>query len=299
MTKLCEGRVALVTGAARGIGRQYALMLAAHGAKVVVNDLGGSADGSGTDTSPAQQVVMEIRNAGGEAVADGHDVSSWSGSKAMIDTAINEFGQLDVLVNNAGILRDRMLVNMEEAEWDNVINVHLKGTFAPTHHAATYWRGRNKQTGAPLDARVINTSSVSGLYGNIGQCNYGTAKAGIAAFTVIASRELARYGVTVNAIAPVANTRMTENLREYTGEEKLRRDPRWIAPVVTWLASAKSSSVTGRVIEAGNGIVAIAEGWHRGPTVEQMSDPAAVGPVLIDMVARARKNAGMDGADLD
>jgi NAD(P)-dependent dehydrogenase (short-subunit alcohol dehydrogenase family) len=299
MAKLCEGRVVLVTGAGRGIGREYALMLAAHGAKVVVNDLGGSRDGSGTDTSPAQQVVREISQAGGKAVADGNDVSSWSGSKAMIDTAINEFGQLDVLVNNAGILRDRMLVNMQEAEWDDVMKVHLKGTFAPTHHAATYWRDRSKQAGAPIDARVINTSSVSGIYGNVGQCNYGAAKAGIATFTVIASRELSRYGVTVNAIAPVANTRLTEDLREYTEEEKMRRDPRWIAPVVTWLASKESSSVTGRVIEAGNGIIAIAEGWHRGPTIKQMADPVAVGPVLTEMVARARKNAGINGADLD
>jgi NAD(P)-dependent dehydrogenase (short-subunit alcohol dehydrogenase family) len=299
MTKLCEGRVALVTGAGRGIGRQYALMLAAHGAKVVVNDLGGSLDGSGTDTSPAQQVASEIRGAGGQAVVDGNDVSSWSGSKAMIDTAINEFGQLDVLVNNAGILRDRMLVNMQEAEWDDVVKVHLKGTFAPTHHAAAYWRDRSKQAGAPIDARVINTSSVSGIYGNIGQCNYGAAKAGIAMFTVIASRELARHGVTVNAIAPIATTRLTENLREYTEEEKLRRDPRWIAPVVTWLASTESSSVTGRIIEAGNGIVAIAEGWHRGPTIAQMADPVALGPMLMDLVAHARKNAGINGADLD
>ena len=298
MAKLCEGRVVLVTGAGRGIGREYALMLAAHGAKVVVNDLGGSRDGSGTDNSPAQQVVREISEAGGKAVADGNDVSSWSGSKAMIDTAINEFGRLDVLVNNAGILRDRMLVNMQEAEWDDVIKVHLKGTFAPTHHAAAYWRDRSKQAGAPIDARVINTSSVSGIYGNIGQCNYGAAKAGIATFTVIAALELARYGVTVNAIAPVANTRLTEDLREYTEEEKLRRNPRWIAPVVTWLASTESSTVTGRVIEAGNGIIAIAEGWHRGPTTGQISDPVAVGSVLTDLVARARKNAGMNGADL-
>jgi NAD(P)-dependent dehydrogenase (short-subunit alcohol dehydrogenase family) len=298
MAKLCEGRVVLVTGAGRGIGREYALMLAAHGAKVVVNDLGGSRDGSGTDTSPAQQIVREISQAGGKAVADSNDVSSWSGSKAMIDTAINEFGQLDVLVNNAGILRDRMLVNMQEAEWDDVMKVHLKGTFAPTHYAAAYWRDRSAQAGAPIDARVINTTSVSGIYGNIGQCNYGAAKAGIAAFTVIASRELSRYGVTVNAIAPVANTRLTEDLREYTEEEKLRRNPRWIAPVVTWLASTESSTVTGRVIEAGNGIIAIAEGWHRGPTIRQISDPVAVGSVLTDLVARARKNAGMNGADL-
>lgn len=169
----------------------------------------------------------------------------------------------------------------------------------PTHHAAAYWRDRSKQTGAPLNVRVINTSSVSGIYGNIGQCNYGAAKAGIAMFSIIASRELARYGITVNAIAPIANTRLTENLREYTEEDRRRRDPSWVAPVVTWLASTESSSITGRVIEAGNGIIAVAEGWHRGPTSKQTDDPVAVGPVLMNMVARARKNAGMDGADLD
>jgi NAD(P)-dependent dehydrogenase (short-subunit alcohol dehydrogenase family) len=299
MSKLCEGRVAIVTGAGRGIGREYSLMLAAHGAKVVVNDLGGGLDGVGADTTLAQQVVDEIRAAGGEAVADGNDVSDWNGAKALIGKAVESFGRLDVLVNNAGILRDRMLMNMEEAEWDAVMKVHLKGTFAPSRHAAAYWREESKRLGTPLDARIINTSSVSGIYGNIGQSNYGTAKAGIATFTIIASRELSRYGVTVNAIAPVANTRLTENLREYTEEEKRRRDPRWIAPVVTWLASAESSSVSGRVIESGNGIMAVAEGWHRGPAVDQMEDPVALGPVLLDMVRRARKNAGINGADLD
>ena len=299
MSKLCEGRVVIVTGAARGIGREYALMLAAHGAKVVVNDLGGALDGVGADATPAQQVVNEIRAAGGEAVVDGNDVSDWNGAKALIGKTLESFGRLDVLVNNAGILRDRMITNMEEAEWDAVMKVHLKGTFAPTRHAAAYWREESKRRGAPLDARVINTSSVSGIYGNIGQANYGSAKAGIATFTIIASRELRRYGVTVNAIAPVANTRLTENLREYTEEEKRRRDPRWIAPVVTWLASAESSGISGRVIESGNGIMAVAEGWHRGPTVDQMEDPAAIGPVLIGLVERARKNAGINGADLD
>jgi NAD(P)-dependent dehydrogenase (short-subunit alcohol dehydrogenase family) len=299
MVRLCEGRVAIVTGAGRGIGREYALMLAEHGAKVVINDLGGSLDGSGADTSPAQQVANEIRAKGGEAVADTNDVSDWSGAKSMINTAIESFGRLDVLVNNAGILRDRTLVNMEEAEWDSVIKVHLKGTFAPTRHAIAYWRDQAKQAGGPVNARVINTSSVSGLYGNFGQANYGAAKAGIAAFTVIASLEVRRYGVTVNAIAPIANTRLTENLRAYTDEERIRRDPRWIAPVVTWLASAESSGINGRVIEAGNGIFAIAEGWHRGPQIDQIDDPVALGPILTDMVARARKNAGMNGKDLD
>jgi NAD(P)-dependent dehydrogenase (short-subunit alcohol dehydrogenase family) len=299
MSKLCNDRVVIVTGAGRGIGREYALMLAAHGAKVVVNDLGGALDGVGADTTPAQQVVDEIRAAGGEAVADANDVSDWNGAKALIDKAVQIFGKLDVLVNNAGILRDRMLINMEEAEWDAVMKVHLKGTFAPCRHAAAYFREESKRQGGPLDARIINTSSVSGIYGNIGQCNYGAAKAGIATFTIIAARELSRYGVTVNAIAPVANTRLTENLREYTEEEKRRRDPRWIAPVVTWLASAEASGVTGRVIEAGNGIMAVAEGWHRGPMVEQMEDPVALGPVLMNMVQHARKNAGINGADLD
>lgn len=297
MSKLCEDRVVIVTGAGRGIGREYALMLAQHGAKVVVNDLGGALDGAGSDATPAQQVVDEIRAMGGEAVADDNDVSDWNGARAMIDKAISAFGKLDVLVNNAGILRDRMLMNMEEAEWDAVMKVHLKGTFAPSRHAAAYFREESKRKGVPLNVRIINTSSVSGIYGNIGQANYGSAKAGIATFTIIASRELARYGVTVNAIAPVANTRLTENLREYTDEEKRRRDPRWIAPVVTWLASAESSGVTGRVIEAGNGIVAVAEGWHRGPCIEQMEDPVALGPVLADMVKHARKNAAINGAD--
>jgi NAD(P)-dependent dehydrogenase (short-subunit alcohol dehydrogenase family) len=297
LIRLCEGRVAIVTGAARGIGREYALMLASHGAKVVINDIGGTSAGAGADASLAQQVANEIRAKGGEAIADSNDVSDWNGAKSMIDNAIEAFGRLDVLVNNAGILRDRTLVNMEESEWDTVIKVHLKGTFAPTRHAVAYWRDQVKRTGAPVDARVINTSSVSGIYGNFGQTNYGAAKAGIAAFTVIASLEVERYGVTVNAIAPVAHTRLTEKLREYTDEERNRRDPRWVAPVVTWLASVDSSEITGRVIEAGNGIVAVAEGWHRGPVVNQMDDPVALGPILKQMVAQARKNAGMNGMD--
>jgi NAD(P)-dependent dehydrogenase (short-subunit alcohol dehydrogenase family) len=293
MTRLCEGRVVLVTGAGRGIGREYALMLAEHGAKVVVNDLGGDLDGTGADASPAQKVVEEICKRGGEAVADGHDVSDWNGARAMIERAIESFGRLDVLINNAGILRDRMLVNMEEAEWDAVIKVHLKGTFAPTRHAAVYWREQVKKAGSQINARVINTTSVSGIYGNIGQTNYGAAKAAIASFSITAARELGRYGVTVNVIAPIANTRLTENLREYTNEERLRREPRWIAPVVVWLASAESGAINGRVIEAGNGIFAVAEGWHRGPTIEQTDDPVALGPVLTQMVTRARKNAGI------
>ena len=263
MARLCEGRVAIVTGAARGVGREHALGLARHGARVVVNDLGGAVDGTGTDKSPAQQVVEEIKAMGGEAVVNGDDVSSWNGAKNMIDQAIETFGTLDVVVNNAGILRDRMLVNMTEDEWDSVIQVHLKGTFAPSRHAAAYWRQTSKDTGEKVNARIINTSSTSGLYGNVGQTNYGAAKAGIAAFTIIAARELGRIGVTVNSISPTAYTRMTDNLREYTEEDIERRDPRWVSPTIVYLSSAEANDITGRVIQAGNGRVAVCEGWRR------------------------------------
>ena len=215
MSGLCESRIAIVTGAARGVGRENALLLAKEGAKVVVNDLGGAVDGSGADKTPAQQVADEIIAAGGEAVVNGDDVSSWNGAKNMIDQAVDTFGKLDILVNNAGILRDRMLVNMTEEEWDSVIQVHLKGTFAPARHAASYWRGRSKEIDGPVHGRIINTTSTSGIYGNVGQTNYGAAKAGIAAFTIIAARELRRIGVTVNAVSPSAYTRMTDSLREY------------------------------------------------------------------------------------
>ena len=226
MARLCEGRVAIVTGGARGVGREHCLMLAEHGAKVVVNDLGGDRAGKGNDVGPAQQVVNEIKAKGGEAVANGDDVSDWNGAKRMIDQAVSAFGKLDAVVLNAGILRDRMLVNMTEDEWDAVIKVHLKGTFAPARHAAAYWRDQAKIKGGPVDARIITTTSVSGIYGNIGQTNYGAAKAAIASFTIIAARELGRYGVTVNSISPSAFTRMTEDLREYSEEDKKRRDPK-------------------------------------------------------------------------
>ncbi len=300
MSTFCEDRVCIVTGAGRGIGKEYALMLAAHGAKVVVNDLGGARDGVGSDLGPADEVVQEIKAAGGEAVANGSDVSDFASAKQMIDQAIETYGQLDVLVNNAGILRDRMLVNMEESEWDAVIQVHLKGTFAPAHHAAAYWRNQSK-AGTPIDARLINTTSVSGIYGNAGQTNYGAAKAGIAAFSVIASRELKRYGITVNCIAPGALTRLTEDLQpgEITDEMRERQSPRWIAPIVTWLASRESSDVTGRVFEASGGVLAIAEGWHRGPRVDPVEDPTTLGPIVRDMVKQARLNAGMNGEDQD
>ena len=211
MARLCEGKIAIVTGAGRGIGREHALSLASQGAKVVVNDLGGNIYGSGGDLSPAEQVVQEIKGMGGEAVANGDSVSDWAGAERLINTAIETFGDLNIVVNNAGILRDRMLFSMSEAECDAVINVHLKGTFAPTRFACVYWREQSK-AGKPVSGRIINTTSVSGIYGNPGQTNYGAAKAGIASFTNIAALEMARYGVTVNAVAPVALTRMTEGL---------------------------------------------------------------------------------------
>ena len=297
MSKLCEGRVAIVTGAGRGIGREHALMLAEHGANVVVNDLGGEVDGTGGTLSPAQEVVGEIKDMGGEAIANGDDVSDWEGSQRLVNMAIENFGGLDVVVNNAGILRDRMLTNMTESEWDAVIKVHLKGTFAPARWAAAYWRERSK-AGETNDARIINTSSVSGIYGNPGQTNYGAAKAGIAAFTVIAAQELHRYGVIVNAIAPGALTRMTENLGmgdlDEQGKESM--SPRWIAPICTWLASAESSQVTGRVFEASGQVLGVANMWHRGPVAEPVDDPTEIGPMVQKLMADAQPNSDMDGA---
>ena len=301
MTRLCEGRIVIVTGAGRGIGREHALMLAAHGARVVVNDLGGGRDGSGASAGPAEEVVAAIKAAGGGAIVNADDVSDWQGAERMVRQAVDTFGGLDVVVNNAGILRDRMLVNMTEAEWDAVIKVHLKGTFGPTHFAAAYWRDRSKQTGKAVQARIINTTSVSGIYGNAGQTNYGAAKAGIAAMTIIAARELGRYGITVNAVAPGALTRMTEDLGmgKADAEAQATMHPRWIAPIVTWLASVDAGHVTGRVFEASGKVFGIAEGWHRGPVVAPLDDPTKLGPVVTDLLQRARKNADMNGQDFD
>jgi len=296
MAKLCAGRVVVVTGAGRGIGREHALSLARHGALVVVNDLGAGVDGSGGDVSPANQVVAEIEAMGGKAISNGDDISSFDGAERLIKAAVDTFGDLHGVVNNAGILRDRMMANMSELEWDSVIKVHLKGTFAPAHFAAAYWRDQSK-AGKPVDGRIINTTSVSGLYGNIGQANYGAAKAGIAAFTVISALELERYGVTVNAVAPVALTRMTENLQPTppTDEEREAQSPRWIAPIVTWLASAESKGVTGRVFEASGRTFAVAEGWVRGPSHDPVDDPTRLGPIVEELLGKSRANSGMDG----
>jgi NAD(P)-dependent dehydrogenase (short-subunit alcohol dehydrogenase family) len=283
---LCDGRVCIVTGAGRGLGREYALSLAQHGAKVVINDVGASRDGSGHDSTPAEEVAAEIRALGGEAESNGDDISSWEGAAALVKQALTAFGGLDVLINNAGILRDRMLFSMSEEDWDAVIRVHLKGTFAPSRHAAEYWRQRAKE-GHANDARLINTTSVSGLYANVGQTNYGSAKAGIACFTQIAAQELARYGVTVNAVAPGAVTRLTEDL-PMSDDLRSRFSAASVAPVVTWLASVDSADVTGQVIEASGLVLAVAEGWHRGPSTEPVPEPGDVGPAVRDLIAAAR-----------
>jgi NAD(P)-dependent dehydrogenase (short-subunit alcohol dehydrogenase family) len=295
---ICDGRVVIVTGAGRGIGREHALAFAAEGAKVVVNDLGGDTTGEGADLSPAQQTVEDIKAMGGEAVVNGDNVADFEGAKRIVQTAVDSFGRLDTLVNNAGILRDRMLVNMTEAEWDAVIAVHLKGTFGPTRHAAEYWREQTK-AGENVDARIINTSSPSGLFGNAGQTNYGAAKAGIASFTQICALELGRYGVSANAIAPVARTRMTENLGMGPAPEDAQfdaLDPANISPLVVWLGSNESKDVTGRVFLVAGDRIGVAEGWHRGPTAENHGlrwEPSKLGDIVPKLVADARPNAGM------
>jgi len=298
VAKLCEGRVAVVTGAGRGIGREHALSLASQGAKVVVNDLGGNVDGSGGDLSPADQVVAEIKAMGGEAVSNGDDISSWEGSQRLINTAVESFGDLNIVVNNAGILRDRMLTNMSEAEWDAVIKVHLKGTAGPSHFAAAYWRDRSK-AGETNTARIINTTSPSGIYGNIGQTNYGAAKGGIASFTIIAADELGRYGVTVNAIAPAAFTRLTADLGIGDAPEEVKEamSTKWIAPIAVWLASEESAGVTGRVFDVRGELLAISESWHQGPKVTNTLDPSGVGPLVEELMGKARPNADMLGLD--
>ena len=291
--KMCEGRIVAITGAGRGIGRSYALMLAHEGAKVVVNDFGGARDGSAAGGSnPAQEVVDEIRAAGGEAIAHLGDASSLADATAMINLAIDTYGGIDAVVNNAGILRDRMLFSMSEEEWDAVIKVHMKGTWASSRVAAEYWRNRAKE-GHKNDARIINTTSVSGLYGNPGQTNYGAAKGGIATFTLIAAEELGRYGVTCNAVAPGALTRLTEDLG-LAPDLVEKFSPDWVAPLITWLVSSQSSDITGQVFEASGQLLGVAEGWRRGPhTTSPTLDPHEVDAMLRPMIAQARPRTKM------
>lgn len=301
MSGICEGRVVVVTGGGRGLGRAHALEFARQGASVVVNDLGSEVDGSGAAGGPAAEVVTEIEAMGGRAVADGSDIADWDGAATLIQRAIDTYGQVDTLVNNAGILRDRMLTNMSVEEWDSVIRVHLRGTFAPTHWAASHWRERAK-AGEANDARVINTSSASGLYGNPGQTNYGAAKAGIAAFTLIAAKELVRYGVTVNAIAPGARTRMTAGLGMAVIDEPDAGAfdafaAENVSPLVVWLGSNDSAAVTGQVFNVAGGRISVAEGWRAGPSVDKEDrwDPAELAGVVPDLVARAAPPPDMFG----
>jgi NAD(P)-dependent dehydrogenase (short-subunit alcohol dehydrogenase family) len=263
MTGICDGRVVVVTGAGRGLGRAHALAFAAEGAKVVVNDLGVGLDGEGGSDGPAQRVVDEIRAAGGEAVAHGGDIATTDGASSLVAAALETYGRLDTLVNNAGFLRDRMLVNLDEDDWDAVMRVHVKGHFLPLRHAAAHWRGEAK-AGWPVAARVINTTSGAGMLGSVGQGNYAAAKAGVIGLTLVASAEMGRYGIQVNAIAPAARTRMTE--RTFAGLSALPEDA---SPLVVWLGSDGSAGVTGRVFTAEAGRITVMEGWRPGPTADK------------------------------
>jgi len=297
---ICDGRVVIVTGAGGGLGRAHALAFAAEGARVVVNDIGTSREGAGTSAAPAQQVVDEIRAAGGEAVANTDDVADWDGAAALVGTAVEQFGRLDVLVNNAGFLRDRMLAGMSVEEWDAVIRVHLRGHFCPLRHAAGHWRDQVK-AGAPVDARIVNTSSGAGLMGSVGQGNYSAAKAGIVGLTMVAAAELARYGVTVNAIAPAARTRMTEvampDMMRAPDDGFDAMAPDNVSPLVVWLGSTESRDVTGRVFEVEGGLVSVADGWQHGPRVDKGARwaPSELGPVVRDLLDKAPPPAPVYG----
>ena len=293
MSGICEGRIVIVTGAGRGLGRSHALAFARAGAKVLVNDLGTDRAGLGRDSETAQRVVDEILALGGEAAANGDDVSEWDGAARIVQTAINAFGGLDVVVNNAGYLRDRMFVSSTLEEWDAVIKVHLRGHFCVSRHAVEYWRSRAKQN-LPVDARLINTSSGAGLNGSVGQSAYAAAKGGIASLTLVQAAELRRYGITANALAPAARTRMTEQVLA----DQMKKpesgfdapDPDNVAPLVVWLGSGESSNVTGQVFDIGGGRITLADGWNDGPTVDKGArwEPHEIGPVVARLLAQQR-----------
>ncbi|MEX2982798.1 SDR family oxidoreductase [Streptomyces sp. C36] len=302
MTGICSGRVAVVTGAGRGLGRAHALALAAEGARVVVNDLGAGPDGQGTSAHPARAVADEIRARGGEAVAHRGDIATDEGAASLVTAALETFGRLDALVNNAGFVRDRMLVNLDEDDWDAVVRVHLKGHFLPLRHAAAHWRAEAKAGRGP-HARVVNTTSGAGLLGSVGQGNYAAAKAGIVGLTLVAAAELGRYGVQVNAVAPAARTRMTENV--FPEAMAVPPDgtfdamaPANVSPLVVWLASAGSAGVTGQVFEAEAGRITVMEGWHPGPTADKGERwaPAEAGEAIRKLLAGARRARPVYGA---
>ncbi|MFF5790298.1 SDR family oxidoreductase [Streptomyces sp. NPDC012693] len=302
MTGLCGGRVVVVTGAGRGLGRAHALAFAAEGARVVVNDLGVGLDGTGGGTGPAQRVVDEITASGGAAVAHGGDVATADGAASLIATALDAFGRLDTLVNNAGFLRDRMLVNLGEDDWDAVMRVHLKGHFLPLKHAVAHWRAE-AGAGRTPEARVVNTSSGAGLLGSVGQGNYAAAKAGIVGLTLVAAAETARYGVQVNAIAPAARTRMTERTFAETmaapgGTAFDAMAPENVSPLVVWLGSAASAGVTGRVFEAEAGRITVMEGWRPGPTADKGArrTPAEAGETARRLLADSERPQPVYGA---
>ncbi|MCU4184199.1 SDR family oxidoreductase [Acidiferrimicrobium sp. IK] len=299
---ICEGRVVVVTGAGRGIGRQHALELGRQGAAVVVNDLGATLHGEGSTPGPAEEVAAEITDGGGRAVVNGDDVADWAGAQRIVSTALDAFGRLDAVVNNAGFVRDRMFANVTEEEWDSVVRVHLKGHFCVGRAAAAYWRDRAK-AGHRHDARIVNTSSGAGLLGSVGQAAYSAAKGAILSLTLVQAAELGRYGVTANAIAPSARTRMTEEVFAATmappaagGFDPM--DPSNIAPLVAWLASPLSAGVTGRVFEVEGGRIGVADGWQHGPTVDlgRRWDPAEVGEGVAALLAKAPAPAPVYGA---
>ena len=300
---ICDGRVAVITGAGRGIGRGHALELARQGAKVVVNDIGAELDGTGGSTGPAGEVVAEIRDLGGEAVANGDDISTWDGGANLVRAAIEAFGGLDVVVNNAGVVRDRMFANASEDEWDLTMQVHLKGHFTTARHAAAYWRDRAK-AGEPVDGRIVNTTSGAGLLGSVGQAAYSAAKGGIISLTLVQAAELGRYGVTANAIAPAARTRMTEKVFADTMGVPDDPDafdemaPENVAPLVAWLASTDSAGVSGRVFEVEGGKVSVADGWHRGRVIDNGArwEPIDLGQAVRTLLDEAPEPSPVYGA---